>query len=69
MSQTTWSDLAPMKALSPPVVKYLVSVVAAHLANRSQFKSALATQSIAKELENEGVEWSNKKVARVCDAL
>ena len=26
-------------------------------------------ESISKDLENEGVEWSNKKIVRVCDAL
>ena len=64
-----WSDLGPLKTVSAPVVKYLVALVADQLANHSHTKSALSVVSIAQELENEGVLWSNKKIVRVCDAL
>lgn len=69
LSATVWSDLGPLKTLSPPVVKYLVAQVADQVANRSHTKCGLSVESVAIELENEGIEWSNKKIVRVCDAL
>ena len=47
----------------------MVAQVADQLASRSYTKTALSTEAISKDLENEGVEWSNKKIVRVCDAL
>ena len=69
LSASVWSDLGPLKTVSVPVVKYLVAQVADQLASRSYTKTALSTEAISKDLENEGVEWSNKKIVRVCDAL
>ena len=69
LSATVWSDLGPLRTVSPPVIKYLVSQVADMLSNQSHTKGALAVESIAMELENEGVVWSSKKIVRVCDAL
>ena len=64
-----WSDLGSLKTVSPPVVKFLISTVAAYISNRSHTKNALEVTAISKELENENIEWSNKKIVRVCDAL
>ena len=69
LSATVWSDLGPLKVLSPPVIKYLVAQVADHVAHRSHTKSGLSVEAIAGELENESIEWSSKKIVRVCDAL
>ena len=69
LSQSTWSDLAPLKALSAPQIEYLIAQVAAVLTHRTAAKSNLNLQSIASDLEGEGVEWSEKKLQRVTDAL
>lgn len=69
LSFSIWSDLAPIKQLSTPVIQYLVAQVAAQVTNRTKTKGQLSAQAVARELENEGISWSNKKVKRVSDAL
>ena len=64
-----WSDLAPVAKLSEPLVQYLVAQVTAQITNRTKTKGQLDVHAISKEFENEGLEWSNKKVSRVTDAL
>ena len=66
LSQTTWSDLAPLKLTSPPVIQYLVAVVAAKVTNNKQ---GVDKCLLARELESEGIEWSVKKIDRVLNAL
>ena len=39
------------------------------MTNRTKTKSQLSAQGISRELENEGINWSIKKVKRVADAL
>ena len=43
--------------------------VAAQVTNRTKTKGQLSAQSVSRELENEGICWSNQKVRRVADAL
>ena len=63
---TTWSDLAPLKLTSPPVIQYLVAAVADKVTNSKQGIDKLL---LARELESEGIEWSVKKIDRVLNAL
>ena len=69
LSLSIWSDLAPIKQLSTPVIQYYVAQVAAQVTNRTKTKGQLSAQAISRELENEGINWSNKKIRRVSDAL
>ena len=39
------------------------------MTNRTKTQGQLSVQSVSRELENEGITWSNKKIARVADAL
>ena len=66
---TIWSDLAPVKSLAEPHIQFLVSQVANQITNRNKTKGAVSVSSISKELENEGIEWSNKKILQVTNAL
>jgi hypothetical protein len=53
--------LAPLiKTNSLALVEYLTATVA---------DSNLNVQQVARNLENEGIEWSNQKIARVLNAL
>lgn len=61
--------MAPLKTLSAPIIQYLVAQVAAQVTNRTKTKGQLSPQSVSRELENEGICWSNQKVRRVADAL
>ena len=69
LSMSVWSDLAPIKQLSSPVIQYFVAQVAAQVTHRTMTKGQLSVQSLSRELENEGINWSNKKILRVGDAL
>ncbi len=69
LSLSIWSDLAPVKQLSVPVIQYYVAQVAAQVTNRTKTKGQLSAQAISRELENEGINWSNNKIKRVSDAL
>ena len=69
LSLSVWSELAPIKQLSGPVIQYLVAQVAAQVTCRTKTKGQLSAQSVSRELENEGINWSNKKILRVGDAL
>ena len=69
MSISVWTDLAPLKQTSTPVIQFLVSQVAAQVTNRTKTRGQLSPQTISRELENEGINWSNKKIKRVADAL
>ena len=69
LSMSIWTDLAPVKQLSPPCIQFLVAQVAAQVTNRTKTKGQLGAQSISRELENEGISWSIKKIKRVADAL
>ena len=69
LSMSVWSDLAPIKQLSAPVIQYLVAQVAAQVTNRTKTKGQMSAQSVSRELENEGINWSIKKISRVSDAL
>lgn len=69
LSMSIWSDLAPVRQLSLPVIQYFVAQVAAQVTHRTKTKGQLSAQSISRELENEGINWSNKKILRVADAL
>ena len=66
---TIWSDLAPIKTLSEPIIQFLVTQVASQITNRNKTKGAISVFSISKELENESIEWSNKKILQVTNAL
>ena len=55
--------------MSAPVIQYLVAQVAAQVTNRTKTQGQLSAQSVSRELENEGITWSNKKISRVADAL
>ena len=69
LSLSIWSELAPVKQLSTPVIQYLVAQVASQVTCRTKTKGQLSAQSVSRELENEGINWSNKKILRVADAL
>jgi len=47
LSLTIWSDLAPIKQLSAPVVQYLVAQVASQVTNRTKTKGQLSSQAIS----------------------
>ena len=47
----------------------MVAQVASLITNRNKTKGAVSVFSISKELENEGIEWSNKKILQVTNAL
>ena len=69
LSLSIWTDLAPLRQTSSPVIQYLVAQVAAQVTNRTKTRGQLSPQTISRELENEGINWSNKKIKRVADAL
>ena len=69
LSMSIWSDLAPIRQLTAPVIQFFVAQVAAQITHRAKTKGQLSAQSISRELENEGINWSNKKILRVADAL
>ena len=69
LSMSVWSELAPISRLSPPVIQYLVAQVAAQVTNRTKTQGQLSAQCVSRELENEGINWSNRKISRVADAL
>ena len=43
--------------------------MASQITNRNRTKGAISVFSISKDLENEGIEWSNKKILQVTNAL
>ena len=59
LSQAVWADLAPLKVVSKPVLQYLISQVAIQVTNSKQ---GIDQVTISRELESEGIEWSNKKI-------
>ena len=61
--------MAPVKSLAEPHIQFLVAQVASLITNRNKTKGAVSVFSISKELENEGIEWSNKKILQVTNAL
>ena len=69
LSQSVWSDITPLKQLSPAVIQYFVAQVSAQVTHRTKTRTQLSAQGVSRELENEGVTWSNKKISRVADAL
>ena len=66
LPQTFWSDLAPLRNTSPPVIQHLVAQVAAQVTNAKQGVDKVL---LARELESEGIEWSMKKIDKVMHAL
>ena len=66
-TQSTLSDLSYLRSTSPIIAQFLVSEVARFIAKRSQ--GNLDLLKISRELENEGVEISNKKIDTILKAL
>ena len=66
-TQATLSDISYLRQTSPIIAQYLVSEVCQFIAKRTQ--GNLETLKISKELENEGVEISNRKIDIILRAL
>lgn len=66
-TQSTLSDLSYLRSTSPIIAQFLVSEVSRFIAKRSQ--GNIDILKISRELENEGVEISNKKIDTILKAL
>lgn len=61
MSQMLYANLAPLiRTGSAPIAQYLVSAVARHDCD---------LLLLQRDLESEGIEWSNKKIVKVTTSI
>ncbi len=66
-TQSTLSDISYLRQTSPIIAQFLVSEVCRFITKRSQ--GNLDTLKISRELENEGVEISNRKIDIIIRSL
>ena len=66
-TQSTLSDISYLRQTSPIIAQFLVSEVCKFIAKRTQ--GNLDTLRLSRELENEGVEISNRKIDIIIRAL